>query len=143
MPSAVSGKHMLYNVSAVVNGVDLSNRLEAIELPVSTRELMAAAMGEVQDYNFPGTLSVGDLKLTFYQDYAAAKVYNTFYAAWANRTIFNVLAKADAGANAVDNPQFTIPVFVKDMPLMGGTRGDRHMAPVTLSIAGVIAVATS
>ena len=100
-------------------------------------------MGEVTDYNMPGTLAISDITATFYQDYAASKVYITLYTAWAARTTFNIVLKADSGANATTNPAWTIPVFVASMPVMQGKRGDRHMAPVTLAVAGLYTVATS
>ena len=103
----------------------------------------AAAMGEIQDYDMPGTQNLGDPQITFYQDYAAAKVYATFFALFTARSVFNLVVKADAGANALTNPAWTIPVFVSKKPLLQGKRGDRHMAPVTLKAAGLMTIATS
>lgn len=136
-------KHCLYNVSAVVNGVDLSTMLQSIEINVNTNALQAAGMQERQDYSIPGTDVIDDPQLTFDQDYAAAKVYATFMALWQAHTTFNIVAKVDAGATAATNPAWTIPVFVKKMPLLQGSRGDKHMAPVTLAVAGALSVATS
>jgi hypothetical protein len=137
-------KHVIYNASVVVNGVDLSDHVESISgVEIGINNQAAAAMGEVQDYDMPGTQNLGDPVLTFYQDYAASKVYATFFPLFQNRTVFNLVIKADAGANATTNPAFTIPVFVMKKPLLSGKRGDRHMAPVTLKVAGAMTVATS
>lgn len=136
-------KHMLYNVSLVVNSVDLSDHVETASIIVKTNKLDAAAMSELEDYSMPGTKAVSDPTVTFYQDLAAAKVYATIYAVWTARTTFNLVGKVDAGANAATNPAWTIPVFVAEMPFLTGKRGDRHMAPVTFAVAGVISVATS
>lgn len=137
-------KHIFYNASIIINGVDLSDHVESvsgIELGINAQA--AAAMGEVQDYDMPGTQNLGDPTITFYQDYAAAKVYATLITLFTNRTTFNLLVKADAGANAVTNPQWTIPVFLSKKPLLAGTRGARHMAPVTFKVAGLMTIATS
>lgn len=136
-------KHVFYNASVTVNGVDLSAHVESLELPIALASLAAAGMGELQSYNMAGVQDVGDVKVTFYQDYAASKTYATLFTLWQNRTSVNLVVKADAGATAATNPQFTLSVFVKDMPIMSGSRGDRHMAPVTFSPAGALAVATS
>ena len=140
MPGTITGKHILYDVSLTVNGVDLSNRVERLEIRVGTNKQMGSAMGDVQDYSIPGTLTIEDITAEFYQDYDAAKVYATLYAAWLARTNFNIVAKATSSASSSTNPQWTIPVFVAAMPVMGATRGDRHMAPVTFAVAGAYSV---
>lgn len=137
-------KHVLWNVSLVVNGVDLSDHVESVSgVEIGINNQAAAAMGEIQDYDMPGTQNLGDPVLTFYQDYAASKVYQTLFPLYSNRTTFNIVIKADAGANATTNPAFTIPVFISKKPLLAGKRGDRHMAPVTCKVAGAMTVATS
>lgn len=144
MAGTITGKHVLYDVSLVVNSVDLSDHVEQVTFgEMGTNGQAAAAMGELQDYDMPGTLMISDPQVTFYHDFAAAKVYATLYAAWIARTVFNVVGKASSGANAVTNPAWTIPVFVGKAPMMTGKRGDRHMAPVTFKVAGALAVATS
>ena len=136
-------KHIFYNASVVVNGVDLSDRVESVEMIVGTNDQPAAAMSEVQDYGMPGTLTVSNPQINFYQDYAASEVYATLVAAWQARSTFNLVCKADAGATAPTNPQWTLPVYVAQMPLLQGTRGERHMAPVTCGVAGVLSIATA
>ncbi|CAB4192488.1 hypothetical protein UFOVP1236_40 [uncultured Caudovirales phage] len=129
-------KHIFYDNSLVVNAVDLSDHVEDISLVATTNKQMASAMGELNDYNMPGTLALSDITATFYQDYASAKVYATINAAWAARTTFNIVMKPTSGAASATNPQWTVPVFVSSMPVMSGKRGDRHMAPVTFTVAG-------
>lgn len=128
----------------MANGVDLSDHVESISgLELGINGQMAAAMGELQDYDMPGTTTVSDPQVTFYQDYAAAKVYATFFPLWQNRTTFNLVVKADAGARSPTNPEWTVPVFISKKPLLQGKRGDRHMAPVTLKVAGAMSVLTA
>ena len=141
MPGTITGKHILYDVSLVVNSVDLSNRVERVEIRLSTNKQVGAAMGDLQDYSIPGTLAIDDITAEFYADFDTAKVYATLYAAWLARTNFNIVGKASSGSASSTNPAWTIPVFVASMPVMQGTRGDRHMAPVTFAVAGAYSVA--
>ena len=143
MPGVVTGKHILWDVSLMIDDVDLSDHVESLEVTVGINKQAAAAMTELQDYSMAGTITITDPKVTFYQDYAASKVYATLHNAWATRATFNVVAKASSGATGPDNPEWTIPCFVGEMPVMTGTRGDRHMTAVTLTVAGVYSVSVT
>ncbi len=144
MPGTITGKHILYDVSLTVNSVDLSDHVETVTYgEMNTNKQDGAAMGELQDYSIPGTLAITDPQVTFYQDFNTAKVYATLYAAWINRTTFDLVGKASSGANSPTNPAWTIPCFVAKAPMMVGKRGERHMAPVTFAVAGALSVATS
>lgn len=143
MPGTITGKHVLWDVSLVVNGVDLSDHVENVEFVVGNNAQPSAAMGQLQDRSMPGTQTVSNPKINFYQDYAASKVYATLLALWQVQTVFNLVGKASSAAKGATNPEWTIPVFVSEMPLMSGTRGDRHMAPVTCAVAGDLAISTS
>lgn len=144
MAGTITGKHILYDVSLVVNSVDLSDHVESVTFgEMGTNGQAAAAMSEIQDYDMPGTLMISDPQVTFYHDFNTAKVYATLYAAWLARVAFNIVGKASSGSKAPTNPEWTIPVFVGKAPMMTGKRGDRHMAAVTFKVAGVLSVATS
>src|SRR5260221_470350 len=120
MPGVITGKHTLWDVSLVVNGIDLSDHVESVTfMEMGTNKQAAAAMGEIQDYDMPSTLMVAPPALTFYQDFNAAKVYATIQAAWAARLTFNIVGKASSGARTPTNPEWTIPVFVEKFPFMG------------------------
>lgn len=143
MAGTITGKHILYDVSLTVNGTDLSNRVESVQLNLATNTHPGAAMGDVQDYIIAGTLMIEDIGVTFFADFDAAKVYAVLYAAWLARTNINIVAKASSGANSTTNPQWTIPVIVKSMALFSATRGDRHMTPATFAVAGSYSIATT
>jgi hypothetical protein len=143
MAGVTIGKHVLWDVSLKIDDVDLSDHVESLEITVGINKQAAAAMTEIQDYSMAGTVTISDLTVTFYQDYAVAKVYATLHAAWLGRTTFNVVAKPNSGAAAPDNPEWTIPCFVGEMPVMTGTRGDRHMTAVTLAVAGLYTVTST
>lgn len=143
MAGTITGKHILYDATITVNGVALTTRLERVEFMVGINKQVGSTMGDLQDYSIPGTLTVTDPVVEFYQDYDTAKVYATLKALQAARTIFNIVGKASSGATSSTNPEWTIPVFVAQMPLMTGRRGDRHMSPVTFATAGELTIATA
>lgn len=128
----------------IVNGVDLSDHVESVALEVGLEMQPTMPYGGTQRYATPtGVQIVSDPVITFYQDYAPGKVYATFIAVWQSQAVFNLVAKADAGARSTANPEWTIPVALNKMPVMTGTRGGRHMAPITCTVAGVISIATT
>jgi hypothetical protein len=144
MSGTVTGKHTLWDNTLSVNGVDLSDHVETIAFgEMNTNKQAAAAMGEVQDYDMPGTLTITPPAVTFYQDFDAAKVYATIYAAWQARTTFDLVGKPSSGAKSATNPEWTIPVFVEKYPFLGAKRGDRHMGAGTFAVAGALSVATA
>jgi len=144
MAGVITGKHMLYDVTLTVNSVNLSDHVEKIEWEAHTNAGRGDAMGDTQQYDMALLLQVPDIKVTFYHDFAAAKVYATLYGAWSvPQTYFNVVAKASSAATSATNPQFTISCFVKSMPLLKGEHGARHMADAVFGVAGNIAVAVA
>lgn len=144
MSGTITGKHVLWDVSLVVNSVDLSDHVEQVTFgEMGTNKQDAAAMSEIQDYSMAGTIMITDPVVTFYHDFNTSKVYITLYTAWLARTTFNLVGKASSGARVATNPEWTIPVFVAKAPMMSGKRGDRHMAAVTFAVAGALSVLTS
>ena len=144
MPGTITTKHTLWDAYFTVNGTDLTNRIEsATFFEVGTNAHDGASMGELQDYSIPGTKTITDPVITFFQDFTASKSYATCYALWNAQTIFDLIGKASSAATDVTNPQWTIPVFVSKQPILSGSRKDRHMAPTTFKVAGIITRTTA
>jgi hypothetical protein len=134
-------KHVLYDASLVVNAVDLSAHVESVSVVETLNDAgNAAGMGEIQDYNLAGTVKYSDVTVTFFQDYASNKVYAVLHAALVARSTINVVAKATTASASATNPQFTLPCFVKTLPIFSGTRGQTHKAQATFTIAGVVTI---
>ena len=53
MSGTITGKHILYDVSLTVNGVDLSNRVEKLEIKLGTNKQVGAAMGDTRQTRLP------------------------------------------------------------------------------------------
>lgn len=133
-------KHILYDASVTVNGTDLSDHVESVEYTLTINEQAAAAMSEDEDYDMPGTKAVGDIVINYYQDYAASEVWATHKALYTARSTFPLIVKPTSAADSATNPAFTKNVFVKSMPAVSGTRGQRHMAPITYRSAGALTI---
>lgn len=140
---AKTTKHIFYGIACSINSVDLVDHIESVEMIVATNDARADSVNEAQEYGMPAKRVVRGIRMNFYQDYAAAKVYATLFAAWEARTTFNIVCRPDSGSKGTTNPEWTIAVYVGEMPLMAGTQGDRHMAPVTLAPAGLLDEATA
>lgn len=136
-------KHILYDASVVLNGVNLSDHVESVEYEAEINDQPAAAMGDDEDYAMPGTRVIKDIKLNMYQDFAASKTYATLMPLWTARSTFTATIKPTSGANASTNPAFSVSVFIKSFPVVSGKRGDRHMSQVVLKPAGISSIATS
>jgi hypothetical protein len=131
-------KHVLYDAVVTVNGVTLTDRVKSISWNSGIAKQPAAAMSEAQSYSMAGVQEPDDISVEFYQDYAAVNVYATLTALYQNRTSFVFTAKASSAVDSATNPNFTCSVFVGKMPFLNGSRGDAHMAPVTLVPASAI-----
>lgn len=47
MPGVITGKHILYDATIVVNSVDLSTRLETVSIIVGINKQVGANMGDL------------------------------------------------------------------------------------------------
>ncbi len=140
---SLTGKHMLYDAEVIVNSVDLSDHVKSVALTVGLDSAEAQAMGDLQKYSKPLLREVQDITVNFFQDFDTSKVYQTIMPLWTNRTEFTLTVKGDSGADAADNPKFSVPVFVKTKPVISGDHGSLHMTQVVFGVAGVMSIDTT
>lgn len=143
MPGTTNAKHVLWDVSMVVNSVDLSDHVKNVEIVETQESRPASGMGTLKQYGMPGVQSISDPKVTFWQNYAASKVYATLHAAFAAQTIFNIVAKASSAATSATNPAWTLPVFVQSCPIFKGEKGAEHLSDIVFALGGEWSIATS
>lgn len=136
-------KHVLYDAFCSVNGVNLSDMVESIAYTTGINPQPAAAMGDVQDYDMPGTITISPVTVTFYQDFAASKTYATLQTLITNRSTVSLIVKPTAGADSATNPAFTMNVFVASFGFVNGTRGERHMTQAVFQPAGAMTIDTT
>lgn len=140
-----AGNHVFYNAKVTVNGVDLSDDVRAIGgFPLAIAKVDNSGMSNLQDRSIPGTKSVGDIGISFKQNYSATKVHATLFPLWTNRSIVALVVQADGDEpTGIENPEFTVNVFMSSYDPIAGSRGELHMAPVTFAVAGDLAVVTA
>lgn len=146
MAGPTTGKHVFYDGVITVNGVTLSDHANKFTLTVGAESFVGNVFGDSQKYELPGLTTISDIAAEFFHDFAAAKVYATLLAIWQAQTpavSVNLVLKASSAANSATNPQWTIPVFIKSMPIFDGQHGQVHKCAVTFGVMGTYSIATS
>jgi hypothetical protein len=125
-----------------INGVDLSDHVEAMTLNVGAATLDNSAMGDNYDNQRAGLLN-WSVEATFFQDFAASSVDATLYPLFSAGTSFALVMRPDSGGVSTGNPQWSGDAFISSYTPVGGTHGDNLMSPVTFSPATDLVRATT
>ena len=128
------------DVSVVLNSVDLSDRVEEIELSINGEVVDATTMGATFREKLGG-LKDWSVSITFAQDFAANEVDATLFPI-VGTSVPIVVKPTSAGVGAT-NPSFSGNVIVEQYNPLGPTVGELVTAPVTLQGNGVLTRATS
>jgi len=131
---------VITDAAVTINGVDLSGKVRKATLKVSADDQDSTAMGATWQ-SVLGGLKKGSLALEFNQDFAAAQVDATLWAAFGLVTTCTI--KATSGANSTTNPQFSGPMLLKDYSPIDGSVGDMGTSSADLMIAGAMTRLTS
>ena len=83
----------------------------------------------------------GSITILFQQDYAAAKVDATLWAA--RGTAVTVLCKATAAANSATNPQYSASYLISKYKPISGKIGDKSGMTLTWKRTGALTRLTS
>jgi hypothetical protein len=126
---------VITDASVTINAVDLSGKVRKATLKISADDQDMTAMGATWQAVLGG-IKKGTLSLEFNQDYAAAQVDATLWAAFGLVTTCTI--KATSGANSATNPQFSGPMLLKDYTPIDGSTGDAATANADLVIAGAL-----
>lgn len=132
--------HKLHNAYFVINSVNLSAWVKAIELPQGCESLDDTFMADTTRSHAGGLLT-WSLKVTLGQDYVASAVDQTINALVGTVTTFEV--RADAGSVSTTNPKWSGSCLVKGYKPLGGTVGDLHLTELELDSASTLTRATA
>lgn len=121
---------VLRDASVVVNSVDLSNRVESVEVTTSMETQDSTAMGN-QARSFNGGLFADAITVTFHQDFAASNVDVTLYTLYRARTAHTVVVKPTSSAVSATNPTFTLTGIIEDYTPISGSVGDEATTDVS------------
>ena len=131
---------VLKNAFVSVNGVDLSDHLREVTLEATADSQESTAMGD--DFReYEGGLKDWTISATFNQDFAAASVDATLWAALGTKV--PVLLRYDAGVRAPTNPDYSGSALVTNYTPIGNAVGEQATAPLSLQGSGTLARLTS
>jgi hypothetical protein len=130
----------LTDAKVVLNSVNLSDHVTKVTLKTSADDLETTAMGATYRARIGG-LKDGELGLEFNQDFAAANVDATLFAALG--TVVAFTAKATSSANSATNPEYQGSVLVNDYSPLDNGVGELAKVSVSFPTTGTITRATS
>ena len=128
------------NAYLSINAVVLSDHIRQITLNYSAEPQDITAMSDTTRQRIGGLLD-WSITIEFNQDYAASEVDVTLFAIVG--TVIAIEIRPDAGAVAVTNPKYTGNALLESYQPIGGTIGEVHVAPITLTAGGALTRATS
>ena len=135
-------KFVLKDAEIIINGVDLSNRVNAATLDVNPDLPEANTMGTFFKVRLAG-LSDATLSVTFTQDYASGSVDTTLFPL-IGAAPFTVTAMADKTAGiGITNPRFSMSAVLGTYQPLQGTIGDTSLVNATFPSSGALTAATS
>jgi hypothetical protein len=126
--------------SVTIAGVDLSDHITAVELPVEVETQDSTAMGDTWRESTAG-LKSGSVTIGFHQDYAASEVDATL---WDNLgTAVTIVVKPTSSAVSATNPSYSGSFIVTQTSPVAGTIGELNVLSVTFPLTGALTKATS
>jgi hypothetical protein len=123
-----------------VNAVDLTDHADSLTTSFDVAELTTTAFGD--DWtSVIGGLKSGSVAINFHQDFAAASVDATLWAAFG--TVVEVIVKPTSAAVSATNPSFTFDVLVTSVTPVGASVGDLAQQSITWPVTGAAVRAVS
>jgi hypothetical protein len=123
-----------------VNAVDLTDHADSLTTSFDVAELTTTAFGD--DWtSVIGGLKSGSVAINFHQDFAAASVDATLWAAFG--TVVEVIVKPTSAAVSATNPSYTFDVLVTSVTPVGASVGDLAQQSITWPVTGAAVRAVS
>lgn len=129
------------DVSVTINGVDLSNHIQSVDLSYSAAELDTTAMGSSTHTRIAG-LKDWSVSITFFQDYAASSVDATLFSL-VGAAPFTVTAKGTSSSTGATNPNFSGSCILSSYGALNGQVGNVSMVQAQFRGAGTLSRLTS
>lgn len=134
-------KFALKDASLTIDGTDLSDHVESLELSYEADMVEVTSMGDVGREYTPG-LTNGTLSVTFRQNYDAGKVDATLFPLLGGASAA-IVVKPTSGAVAATNPSFTATAHLSSYSgPVSGSVGDVANASAEFQLSGPITRAT-
>ena len=132
---------MLTNAQVTVNGVDLSNHVDSVEVQTNVDDVDITAMGASAHQHAPG-LRNDKITVNFLQDFAASSVDATLFPLLGN-TGFTVKVVPVNTTVSTTNPSYTATCVLFTYSPLSGKVGERSDTSVEFQATGLIVKATT
>jgi hypothetical protein len=120
----------------VINSVNLSDRLQSVELPIEVAELDTTNFDSNGWTEVIGGLKSAKLSLNFMQDFAASETEATIWPLIGTTT--TVVVKPTAASVSATNPSYTMTVLITDWKPIGAKVGDLAVTQVSWPVSGAV-----
>lgn len=121
---------ILRDASVVVNGTDLSNHVDTVEIDTKYDVVDVSAMGSTFKQKLLG-LGDGTIKVTFFQDFAAGEVDAVLNGLAGSNTTFPIVCKPTSAAPSTTNPSYTMQALLPEYMPISGKVGAASQVSVT------------
>lgn len=132
----------LKNAYLMINNKDLSDHVKSVELKRGSNMLDNNAMGTNTVLQRSG-LHTWSITASFFQDFGATSIHATLGPLLGAANSFPIVMRADTGAVAATNPQWSGMAYLSDYTPVGGSHGENLMAPVTFAAASDLTETTT
>lgn len=129
-------KHILRDAYLSVNGVNLSDHVESVEMSWNVGDEDVTSMGANGRQRIAG-LEDNEVTVNWLQDYAAASVDATL-APLVRAAAFACEVRPTSAAVSATNPKFTFNAILTEYQPVAGERGAAHKVSATFAVDGVI-----
>ena len=123
-----------------VNGNNLSDRLQSVELSLESDDLETTAFGDTFRTRVGG-LKTGTITLTFFQDFAAGEVDATLFPLY--NTIATVVVVPTSSSVSATNPSYTTNCLVNQYQPFASSVGDIATISVSWPTTGTLSRGTA
>jgi hypothetical protein len=123
-----------------VNGNNLSDRLQSVELSLESDDLETTAFGDTFRTRVGG-LKTGTITLTFFQDFAAGEVDATLFPLY--NTIATVVVVPTSSSVSATNPSYTTNCLVNQYQPFASSVGDIATISVSWPTTGTVSRGTA
>lgn len=124
-----------------VNGTNLSNYINNVELTTEADELETTAFGDGWRTRISG-LKTGSVSLSFMQDYAAGSTPHATLNGLLG-TVATVVLVPTSSAVSATNPSWTIPALVTTLTPISGQSGDIATFDIQWPTTGTVTMGTA
>ena len=132
---------VLTNAQVTVNGVDLSNHVDSVEVQTNVDDVDITAMGASAHQHAPG-LRNDKITVNFLQDFAASSVDATLFPLLGN-TGFTVKVVPVNTTVSTTNPSYTATCVLFTYNPLSGKVGERSDTSVEFQATGLVVKATT